>query len=178
MSRKTALYVLISFALGATTVLVAKTPKVIFDPKAYYAGAERKAAAAALLAQGEKLAKDDSWERIGVGRVAYMSGDKPRGEAIFKSILDSPKVAKSDLYRIAVTYATNQEWSKAKPLFEKAVAMDKDDDTQMLKVGCWFNVNGDRARAEEMFDAAFAHSPEETWHYILAAGSYEGIEPF
>ena len=178
MSRKNALYALISFVLGATTVLVAKTPKVIFDPKAYYAGADRKAAAAALLAEGEKLAKDDSWQRIGVGRVAYISGDKQKGEAIFQSILGSPKVAKSDLYRIAVTYASGQEWSKAKPLFEKAVAMDKEDDTQMLKVGCWFNVNGDRARAEEMFNAAFAHSPEEAWHYILAAGSYEGIEPF
>jgi tetratricopeptide (TPR) repeat protein len=178
MSRKNALYALISFALGATTVLVAKTPKIIFDPKAYYAGAERKAAAAALLAQGEKLAKDDSWERIGVGRVAYLSGDKQKGEAIFQSILSSPKVAKSDIYRIAWAYAASQEWSKAKPLFEKAVAMDKDDDTQMLKVGCWFNVNGDRARAEELFNAAFAHSPEETWHYILAAGSYEGVEPF
>jgi tetratricopeptide (TPR) repeat protein len=178
MSRKNALYALISFALGATTVLVAKTPKVIFDPKAYYAGTERKAAAAALLAEGEKLAKDDSWERIGVGRVAYLSGDKPRGEAIFQSILGSPKVAKSDLYRIASTYANSQEWSKAKPLFERAIAMDKDDDTLMLKTGCLFNVNGDRVRAEELFDAAFAHSPDAAWHYILAAGSYEGIEPF
>jgi tetratricopeptide (TPR) repeat protein len=177
MNRKTALYSLLSFALGATTVLVAKT-KVIFDPKAYYAGSEPKAASAALLAEGEKLAGDDSWERIGVGRVAYMSGDKQKGEAILESVLSSPKVAKSDLYRIGVMYATNKEWSKAKPLFERAMEMDKSDDTGMLKIGCWYNVNGDRARAEELFNAAFAHSPDAAWHYILAAGSYVGIEPF
>jgi tetratricopeptide (TPR) repeat protein len=178
MSRKNVVYALISFALGATTVLVAKTPKVIFDPKAYYAGNDPKAASAALLAQAEKLAKDDSWERIGVGRVAYMSGDKQKGEAIIQSVLGSPKVAKSDLYRIGVMYATAKEWNKAKPLLERAIAMDKDDDTGMLKIGCWYNVNGDRARAEELFDAAFAHSPDATWHYILAAGSYAGVEPF
>lgn len=178
MSRTNALYALCAFALGATTVLVAKTPKVIFDPKAYYAGNERKAASAALLAHAEELAGEDSWERIGVGRVAYMSGDKQKGEAIFESVLGSPKVVKSDLYRIAAMYATNKEWSKAKPLFERAIAMDKEDDTGMLKMGCWFNVNGDRARAEELFDSAFAHSPEAVWHYILAAGSYVGVEPF
>jgi tetratricopeptide (TPR) repeat protein len=178
MSRQSALYAVLSFALGATTVLVAKSPKVSFDPKAYYAGNEPKAASAALLAQGEKLAGDDSWERIGVGRVAYMSGDKQKGEAMFQSVLGSPKVAKSDLYRIGMVYATNKEWSKAKPLFERAIAMDKEDDTGMLKIGCWYNVNGDRARAEQLFDAAFAHSPDATWHYILAAGSYVGIEPF
>ena len=178
MKRANVLYALLSFALGATTVLVAKTPKVIFDPKAYYAGNEPKAASAALLAQAEKLAGEDSWERIGVGRVAYLSGDKQKGEAIFQSVLGSPKVAKSDLYRIATMYAANKEWSQAKPLFERAIAMDKEDDTGTLKAGCWFNVNGDRARAEELFASAFAHSPEAAWHYILAAGSYVAVEPF
>jgi tetratricopeptide (TPR) repeat protein len=177
MNRRTFVYAVLSFALGATTVLVAK-PKIVFDPKAYYAGNEPKAASAALLAQAEKLAGDDSWERIGVGRVAYTSGDKQKGEAILQSVLGSPKVANSDLYRIGVMYATNKEWSKAKPLFERALAMDKGDDTGMLKIGCWYNVNGDRARAEELFNAAFAHSPDAAWHYILAAGSYVGIEPF
>jgi tetratricopeptide (TPR) repeat protein len=177
MSRKQALYVVLAFALGASTVLVAKT-KVIFDPKAYYAGAEPKKASAALLAQAETLAGEDSWERIGIGRVAYVSGDKSRGEAIFESVLGGPKLAKSDLYRIATAYATAKEWEKAKPLFERAMAMDASDDTGMLKIGCWYNVNGDRARAEELFDSAFAKSPEAVWHYILAGASYAGVEPF
>ena len=54
MNRRDALYVVLAFVLGATTVLVAKT-KVVFDPNAYYAG-------------------KDSWQRIGIGRVAYAYG--------------------------------------------------------------------------------------------------------
>jgi len=177
MNKTTVLAAIVAFLLGATTVLVAK-PKITFDPKAYYAGAERKAASVALLAEGEKLAGDDSWERIGVGRVAYLSGDKKKGEAIFESVLGGPKVGKSDVYRIATAYALAKDWGKAKPLFERAVAMDKDDDTGMLKVGCWFNLNGERARAEELFDVAFAKSPDSAWNYILAGGSFAGVEPF
>ena len=47
-----------------------------------------------------------------------------------------------------------------------------------MKAGCWFNLNGDRARAEELFGMAFAHAPDHAWHYILASGSYQGVEPF
>lgn len=177
MSRTNLLYALAAFALGATTVLFAKT-KVTFDPKAYYAGAEPKAAAAALLKEAEVLAKDDTWERIGVGRVYAVSGDTTHGEALFDSVLGGAKVGKSDVYRIATAYAAAKNWAKAKPLFERAIAMDPDDDTAILKAGCWFNLNGERQRAEELFGKALAKNPDETWHYILSAGSYLGIQPF
>jgi tetratricopeptide (TPR) repeat protein len=177
MTRTNALYAIAAFALGATTVLVAKT-KVTFDPKAYYAGAEPKAAAAALLKEAEVLAKDDTWDRIGIGRVLYESGDKKNGEAQFQGVLAGAKVGKSDIYRIATAYAAAKDWGKAKPLFERAIAMDPGDDSGILKAGCWFNLNGDRKRAEELFDLAFAKSPEDVWHYTNSAGSYLGIAPF
>ena len=176
MTRTNALYAIAAFALGATTVLVAKT-KVTFDPKAYYAGNEPKAASIALLAQAEKLAGTDSWQRIGVGRVSYLSGDEKKGEALFESVLGGT-VAKSDLYRIATVYAIAKNWGKAKPLFERAIAMDPDDDTGILKAACWYNLNGERERAEELFGLAFGKSPDHAGHYMLAAGSYVGVEPF
>jgi tetratricopeptide (TPR) repeat protein len=176
MNRRNALYVVLAFALGATTVLIAKT-KVIFDPNAYYTGREPKVASAALLAEAEKLAGQDSWERIGVGRVAYMSGDKQKGDALFDSVLGG-KVGKSDLYRTATAYAIAKNWGKAKPLFERAIAMDPDDDTGIMKAACWFNLNGERERAEELFGRAFGKNPDDVWHYTLAAGSYVGVEPF
>jgi tetratricopeptide (TPR) repeat protein len=176
MNRRTALYTVLAFALGATTVLVAKT-KVTFDPKAYYTGHEPKAASAALLAEAEKLAGDDSWQRIGVGRVSYLSGDPKKGEAMFDSVLNG-KVAKSDLYRVATVYAIAKNWGKARPLFERAIAMDLDDDTGILKAACWYNLNGERERAEELFGLAFGKSPDHAGHYMLAAGSYVGVEPF
>ena len=176
MNRSNVLYAVCAFVLGATTVLVAKT-KVTFDPKAYYEGHDAKAASASLLTEGETLAGDDTWERIGVGRVAYLSGDKAKGEAIWKSVLDG-KLGKTDLYRIATAYAVAKDWNKAKPLFEKAIAMDLGDDSSILKAGCWFNLNGDRKRAEELFEIAMAKNADHAWHYILSAGSYKGVEPF
>jgi tetratricopeptide (TPR) repeat protein len=176
MSRRNALNLVFAFALGATTVLVAKT-KTPFDPKAYYSGHDKKEAAALLLAQGEKLAGDDTFERIGVGRAAYQGGDKKKGEAMFEAVM-SGKHGKNDLYRIATAYATAKNWEKAKPLFEQAIAMDAGDDSGIMKAGCWFNLNGDRTRAEELFAMAFAHDSEHTWHYILAGASYSGVEPY
>ena len=176
MTRKNALYVVLAFVLGATTVLVAKT-KLVFDPNAYYAGKDSKTASASLLAEAEKLAGQDTWQRIGVGRVAYASGDKEKGDAIFDSVL-ADKIGKGDLYRIATAYAIGKNWGKAKPLFERAIAMDPDDDTGIMKAACWFNLNGERERAEALFGLAFAKNPDAVWHYTLAAGSYVGVQPF
>lgn len=166
---------LIGIALGAATTTFAK--KAIFDPNAYYAGKEPKAAAAALLANAETLAGTGSWERIGVGRVYYLSGDKKKGQALFDSVLNA-KPANSDLLRIATVYAIAKEWDKAKPLFERAIAAAPNDDTEEVKIGAWYNLNGDRKRAEELFDKAFAKNPDELWHYINAGGSYLGEPPF
>ncbi len=177
MTRSNIVYAMSAFILGAATVLVAKT-KVTFDPNAYFAGADPRAASAALLAEGEKLAGDDSWQRIGVGRVRYLSGDKTKGEALFDGVLGDKKLGKNDLYRIATSYAVAKDWSKAKPLFERAIAMDMDDDSGIMKAACWFNLNGDRARAEELFKVALGKNPDHAWHYILAGGSYVGVEPF
>ena len=88
-------------------------------------------------------------------------------------------MAKSDLYRIATTYATNQEWRKAKPPVR---AGDRDGQGRrhrlMLKSAAGSTSTGTALAPEELFNAAFAHSPDDAWHYILAAGSYVGIEPF
>jgi tetratricopeptide (TPR) repeat protein len=176
MTRANVVHAVFAFALGATTVLLAK-PKITFDPNAYYVGKKPKEASAALLAEAEKLAGDDTWERIGVGRVAYASGDKKKGQAMFDGVLTG-KFGKNDLYRIATAYAVAKDWDKAKPVFEKAIAMDPNDDSGILKAACWFNLNGDRARAEELFGRALGKSPDDVWHYILSAGSFVGVEPF
>jgi len=177
MKRSTAAIAALAFALGAMTALLAKS-KTPFDPNAFYAGKEPKAAAAALLAQAEVYAGSGSWERLGVGRVYYDSGDKAKGKAIYDSVLASPKVAKSDVYKVAKYYAASKEWDLAKPLFEKAMAMDPGDDRLALEAGCWYNLNGDRKRAEELFGTAFSADPTNNWHYALAGGSYVGVEPF
>jgi len=169
-----AIALLSSFAAGVATTLAAKKA---FDPNAYFVGKDPKAAAQALLAEAEPLAGTGSWERIGVGRVYYLSGDKAKGQELF-NLATSKKAEASDLYRIATVYAMAKEWDKAKPLFEKAIAMNPTDDTSIVEAAAWFNMNGERARAEELFGKAFAKNPTELWHYINAAGSYLGQAPF
>ena len=168
------LAIAVSFLAGVATTLAAKKP---FEPNAYYAGKSAKEAAAALLAAAEPLAGTGSWERIGVGRVYYLSGDKTKGQELF-NLATSKKTEASDLYRIATVYALAKEWDKAKPLFERAIAMNPSDDTSMVEAASWFNINGERAKAEEYFGKAFAKNPNELWHYINAAGSYLGQPPF
>ena len=110
--------------------------------------------------------------------MAYVSGDTQKGDALFDSVLGDKKVGKGDVYRIATAYAVAKNWAKAKPLFERAIAMDADDDTAILKAACWFNLNGERQRAEELFGKSLGKNPDDVWHYILAAGSYAGVQPF
>src|SRR5262245_6055300 len=169
-----AIALLSSFAAGVATTLAAKK---VFDPNAFYVGKDPKAAAQALLAEAETLTGTGSWERIGVGRVYYLSGDKTKGQALF-NLATAKKTEASDLYRIATVYAMAKEWDKAKPLFEKAIAMNPSDDTSMVEAASWFNIYGERAKAEEYFGKAFGKNPEELWHYINAAGSYLGQPPF
>ena len=169
-----AIALLSSFAAGVATTLAAKKA---FDPNAHYAGKDPKAAAAALLTTAETLTSAGSWERIGVGRVYYLSGDKAKGQELF-NLATSKKTEASDLYRMATVYAMAKEWDKAKPLFEKAIAMNPSDDTSIVEAAAWFNLNGERARAEELFSKSFAKNPDELWHYVNAAGSYLGQAPF
>jgi tetratricopeptide (TPR) repeat protein len=163
-----------SFVLGAALSWAAN---VTIDPRPFYSGQEPKAAAAALLAQAEKLAGKGSWERIGVGRVYYLSGEKTKGQALFDAVL-AGKVATSDLYRIANVYAIAGEMDKAGPLFERAIQMDPESEKNLMEAGCWFNLLGNRERAEQLFDKAFTLSPNDEWLYVSAAASYVGVQPF
>src|SRR5271170_3402087 len=61
-------------------------------------------AAAGALGEAERLAGKGSWELIGVGRVYYLSGNKPRGQAIFDRVT-SGKPEASDWERIGEVYA-------------------------------------------------------------------------
>ncbi len=45
-------------------------------------GKPPREAAAAALATAEKLAGTGTWERIAIGRVYYLSGDKARGQSL------------------------------------------------------------------------------------------------
>jgi tetratricopeptide (TPR) repeat protein len=141
-----------------------------------YQGKPEKEAARALLEVALKQAGKGSWERIGVARVYYLGGFKAEGQAIFDQIL-AGKHADSDVYRIARVYQEAGEWQKAKPLFDRYLAANPEEERDLAEVGAYYLLAGDRATAERMFDRAFAIDRENPYLTARVAGAYLGVKP-
>jgi tetratricopeptide (TPR) repeat protein len=160
------------FVLGVFATLLWAGSKGV-GPSAYH-GKDPKEAGLSLLAMAEIQAGRGSWERIGVGRVYYLSGDKAKGQALFDEV--AKKADREDWERIAKVYEEAGEWDKAEPIFRRLNADTKDADVLAL-AGAFYNLHGNRQRAEELFDQAFAKEPDGVWNTLNAAGSYLGVMP-
>ena len=136
-----------------------------------------QAAATFFLDGALQYAGRGSWERIAVGRAWYLGGDKPKGQAIIDEVTNDRRVEGSDWFRVGRIYAEAGEWDKAQIAFDKALAMDDEDDSGMLEYGALANVFKDRAKAEALFDRAMKENPREFWHWVGAGGSYLGVRP-
>ncbi len=141
---------------------------------AVYQGKGAREAAAALLAVAETQAGKGSWERIGVGRVYYLSGDKARGQAVFDDVAKGAK--DSDWWRIAKVYNEAGEWDKAEPILRRLSA-NSGDDSGLALAGALYNLHGDRATAEALFARCFKAKSDEVWDTLSVAGSYVGVRP-
>lgn len=150
--------------------------KVAPTATSMYQGQNPQAAAKALLDVAMTQAEGGSWERIGIGRVLYLGGHKAEGQAIFDQVL-AGKADAGDLYRVARVYAEAREWSKAKPLFERFVAMGDFDEKELSEIGAYYMLNGDRATAESYFQRAVQREPASTWASVRMAGAYLGVTP-
>lgn len=163
--------IIVVFALGlGTGILLAKgkaSPEL-------YRGKDEKAAGHALLQLAEIQAGHGSWERIGVGRVYYLSGDKARGQAIFDAV--AKKADRDDWERIAKVYVEAGEWDKAEPILRRIDTNTKDASGLAL-AGALYNLHGDRAMAEKCFDLSFTRERDDVWNTLNAAGSYLGVRP-
>jgi len=173
MKRGTVVLVGVTFVLG--TVVGAWARKAPFDT-GLYSGKPPKEAAAGLLGLGRKLAGKGSWENIAVARVYYLSGQKAEGQAIFDSIT-SKKAEGGDWFRIGKVYYEAGEWDKAKAAFDKVLEMSPKDEDWLAEIGAYYNLKGDRAKAEELFGRSFAGDPENLYNTVKAAGSYVKVVP-
>ena len=126
-----------------------------------FQGKTKEEAASALLGAARDQAGKGSWERIAVGRAYYLSGKKKEGQEIFDSIR---KQEDSDLLRIGRVYYEAGEWDKAKETFERLVAMAPKDAPWLAEIGAYYNLKGDRARAEELFAKSLALESGEVWN--------------
>ena len=160
------------FVSGAAVVLASKTTV----DATLFQGKEPKAAATALLAQAERVAGHGSWERIAIGSVYYLSGEKDKGQSYFDAVLGvAPEP--SDYLRIGWTYARAGEWDKAKPMMDKVLELKPKDSDGMAQVAAWYIYEGDREGGEELLSRALALAANDTWFYTDAAGAYLGVEP-
>ena len=168
--RQTALATLIFAAgIGAGFAAQKKLDASLFQ------GKSNREAARALLDAAKTQAGDGSWERIGVGRVYYLGGMKAEGQAIFDDVL-AKKHKPSDEFRIARVYREAGEWAKARPLFDQYLAEKPQEQTDIAEVGAYYLMNGDRAKAEELFARSFAIE-SELWATIAAAAGYLDVAP-
>ncbi|WP_342316975.1 hypothetical protein [Lysobacter sp. FW306-1B-D06B] len=143
---------------------------------AMYHAKENQDAARELLAVARIQAGKGSWEQIAVGRVYYLGGYKPDGQAIFDAIL-AGKHEDSDVYRIARVYSEAGEWDKAKDLFQRYFKGTDDDAAAYAEVGALYLLKGDRQTAEQMFDRSVAIEPEDLWATLHIAGAYLNVKP-
>lgn len=161
------------FAGGTGIADAAQKPRA--DASMYH-GKDAADAGRALLDIALKQAGKGSWERIGVGRAYYLGGYKAEGQAIFDALLNG-KHEDSDVYRIARVYQEAGEWDKARPLFDRYLASNPDDEKGLAEVGAYYLLHGDRFRAEQLFDRSFKASPDELWATLAAADAYLNVKP-
>jgi tetratricopeptide (TPR) repeat protein len=174
MKRTYVLIAVAMFVLGVVAGVAASSGSKV--DKMMYAGQTPKDAAVGLLTVALKQAGKGSWENIAVGRVYYLMGDRTQGQAILDHVI-ATKVKDDDWVRIGRIYVEAKEWDKAKNAFEKALALDPKNEGNLAEVGAWYNLQGDRAKAEEYFGRSFSSKPDEIWNTVNAAGSYVGVKP-
>lgn len=132
-----------------------------------------EAAAQMLLDTALEQAGKGTWERIAVGQIHYLNGDKERAEEIFASI---KKKEDADWMRIGRVYYRAGDWEKAKEAFDTVMRMAPKDEDWIAEIGAYYNLQGDREKAEELFDRSFGMDPDNLYNTLKAAGSYIGIE--
>jgi tetratricopeptide (TPR) repeat protein len=162
------------FSLGiATGVVAAKKLKTI-DPETYK-GKEPEEAARALLELARVRAGDGTWGRIHVARVYYRMGEKEEGEKILDEVLKEEAKA-GEWMRIGRLYYHAGQWDAAKKTFDTVLTLKPDDEDWLAEIGAYYNLQGDREKAEEMFEKSFS-TGLPLKNILAAAGSYVDVPP-
>jgi tetratricopeptide (TPR) repeat protein len=160
---------LLGLVIGAVAAGKAVEPSL-------YRGKAKAEAGKALLELAQAQAGKGSWENIAVGRVYYVAGMKGEGQAIFTAVT-AKKTDSSDLIRIGRAYWDAKDYDKAFAMFERALQLKPKDAPWLAEIGAYYNLRGNRARAEELFERSLAKDSNEVWQTVNIAGSYFGVEP-
>ena len=168
---------LVATLLVLFTAVIAHAAKKNSVSPSVFQGKDPKQVVAALLELARAQAENGTWERIAVGRVHYLSGDKTEGQRIFDQVLLGGKAEDSDRVRIARVYVEAGEWPKAQPIFDAVLRNAKGDEDWHAEVGAYYLLNGDRETAERLFARSFELDPANLYNTLRVASAYAGLAP-
>ena len=174
MRRSSLMIVVVLVFLVGAALGVAVAKKITIAPGAYV-GKSLEEASDALLSVARTMAGGGSWENIHVARVYYLSGRKEEGQAILNRVLNGDAEA-GDWIRAGRLYYQAGEWDKARSAFDEVVAMEPKDEDWLAEIGAYYNLQGDREKAEELFQRSFS-SGKSLNNVLNIAGSYVGVTP-
>jgi len=132
-------------------------------------------AAENLLGKAMNQAGKGTWERIAVARVHFLAGETERGQQIIDGIPVEKRDA-SDWIRIGRVYWAAGDWDKAREAFDWVVEEKPKDEDWLAEIGAYYNLKGERAKAEQLFERSFEEDPDNLYNTLAVAGSYLGVE--
>jgi tetratricopeptide (TPR) repeat protein len=162
--------------LGAAAALGLALAASAVATNALFGGKEPAVAGDDTLKVSLAQAGDGSWEKLAVARAYYLGGQKEKGQLIIDSVL-AAKPEASDYRRVLRIYGEAKEWDKALSAAEKLVAMAPKDGDDLAEAGAWYNLAGQREKAELLFARALAEKPKDVWVSAMIGGSYLGVVP-
>ncbi len=174
MRRSSLMIVVVLVFLVGTAVGVAVAKKITIAPSTYV-GKSPEDASNALLSVARTMAGAGSWQNIHLARVYFLSEHESEGQAILNQVLNGEAGA-GDWIRVGRLYYQAGEWDKAKSAFDKVIAMKPEDEDWLAEIGAYHNLQGNREKAEELFQQSFS-SGKSLNNVLNVAGSYVGVAP-
>lgn len=162
---------LLLICLLATAAWAAKK-KV--DPSRYQ-GVSEEEAFEYLIDLAKEAAENGSWENIRIAEVYMLAGRHDEGQAIIDGI--PGKREATDYLRMGRAYYRAGDWAQAQKAFDQALSMRPKDADWLAEIGAYYNVEGNREKAEELFARSFDEAPRDDDNLRFAAGSYLGVVP-
>lgn len=123
------------------------------------------------------LAPDEwRWPYL-LGAMQIDSGDYPAAEASLQSALQKTPDNARILYDLGLAYRKQGRFADARPVYEKAIAIDPRSDT-IMALGMVMLLQGDQADAVREYRRAVALDPDNwnTWGNLAAALSWQGVD--
>lgn len=156
-------------------VAISWAGRKVVDP-GLYTDVEPREAGKALLQLAREDAGKGSWERIAVARFYILGGERALGEEIIGEVLGHKPEA-SDWMRIGRVWAEAGDWARARDMFVQVVEAKPKDSDWLAEIGAYYNLNGEREKAEELFLRSFEEEADDYENLAIAGGSYMGVKP-